>query len=86
MICGIVLPGGGAPLRDECGQRGPVGALVREAGSVAPGPLSGDRRSARIEAHAALILRLVGQKSDITLRDIQAGLAKADVSASIGTL
>ncbi len=31
-------------------------ALVREAGSVAPGPLGGDRRSAQIEAHAALIL------------------------------
>jgi transposase len=61
-------------------------ALVREAGSVAPGPLGGARRSAQIEAHAALILRLIGQKSDITLREIQAGLAKAGVSAGIGTL
>src|ERR671916_967839 len=60
-------------------------ALVREAGSVAPGPLGGDRRSAQIEAHAALILRLVDQKSDITLREIQAQLAKAGVSAGIGT-
>jgi transposase len=59
---------------------------VREAGSVAPGPLGGDRRSAQIEAHAALILRLVGQKSDITLREIRAELAKAGVSAGIGTL
>ena len=47
-------------------------ALVREAGSVAPGPLGGDRRSAQIEVHAALILRLVDQKSDITLREIRA--------------
>ncbi|RYI29963.1 MAG: IS630 family transposase, partial [Acetobacteraceae bacterium] len=31
-------------------------ALVREVGSGEPGPLGGDRRSARIEAHAALIL------------------------------
>jgi hypothetical protein len=46
---------------------------VREAGSVAPGPLGGDRRSAQIEAHAALILRLVGQKSDMTLQEIRAG-------------
>ncbi len=59
---------------------------MREAGSVAPGPLGGDRCSAQIEAHAALILRLVDQKSDITLREIQAGLAKAGVSAGIGTL
>jgi len=44
-------------------------ALAREAGSVAPGPLGGDRRSARIEAQAALILRLVEQKSDITLKE-----------------
>jgi transposase len=33
--------------------------LAREAGSVAPGPLGGDRRTARIEAHAPLILGLV---------------------------
>ena len=46
--------------------------LAREAGSVAPGPLSGDRRSARIGAQAALILRLVDRTSDITLREIRA--------------
>jgi transposase len=61
-------------------------ALAREAGSVAPGPLGGDRRSAQIEAHAALILRLVDQKSDMTLKEIRAELAKAGVSAGIGTL
>ena len=36
-------------------------ALLREAGSVAPGPLGGDWRSAQIESHAALLLRLVDQ-------------------------
>jgi transposase len=61
-------------------------ALAREAGSVAPGPLGGDRRSARIEAHAALILRLVDGKSDLTLKEIRVELAKAGVSAGIGTL
>jgi transposase len=61
-------------------------ALAREAGSVAPGPLGGDRRSSRIEAHAALILRLVEQKSDITLAEIQAELARAGVAAGIGTI
>jgi transposase len=61
-------------------------ALARKAGSVAPGPLGGDRRSARIEAHAPLILRLVGQKSDITLKEIRAELANAGVAAGIGTL
>jgi transposase len=61
-------------------------ALAREAGSVAPGPLGGDRRSARIEAHAGLILGLVDRKSDITLKEIRAELANEGVSAGIGTL
>jgi transposase len=61
-------------------------ALAREAGSVAPGPLGGDRRSAHIEAHAPLILRLVEQKSDMTLKEIRAELAKTGVAAGIGTL
>ena len=61
-------------------------ALAREAGSVAPGPLGGDRRSMRIEAHGALILRLVDRKSDITLKEIRAELASEGVSVGIGTL
>ena len=61
-------------------------ALVREAGSVAPGPLGGDRRSARIEAHAAFILRVVDRKPDMTLEEIRGELAKAGVQAGIGTL
>ena len=47
-------------------------AQAREAGPVAPAPLGGDRRSARIEADAGLILGLLEQKSDITLAEIQA--------------
>jgi transposase len=61
-------------------------ALSREAGSVAPGPLGGDRRSSRIEAHAALILALVEQKSDIALAELRAELAKAGVAAGITTI
>jgi transposase len=61
-------------------------ALSREAGSVVPGPLGGDRRSARIEAHAALILALVEQKSDIALTEIRAELARAGVAAGITTI
>jgi len=61
-------------------------ALMREAGSVAPGPLGGDRRSRRMDEHAALILGLVDAKSDITLKEIRAGLAEAGVSMGIGTI
>jgi hypothetical protein len=50
-------------------------ALARKAGSVAPGPLGGDRRLARIEVHAALILQLVNQSSAITLKEIRGKLA-----------
>jgi Transposase and inactivated derivatives len=61
-------------------------ALARDAGSVAPGPLGGDRRSSRIEAHAALILGFLDQKPDITLAEIRAELANAGVAAGIGTI
>lgn len=61
-------------------------AQAREVGSVAPGPLGGDRRSGRIEAHASLILELIEQKPDITLSEIQAELARAGVPAGIGTI
>jgi transposase len=61
-------------------------ALSREAGSVRPGPLGGDRRSSHVEAHAALILGLVEQKSDIALKEIRAELAKAGVAVGITTI
>ena len=60
--------------------------LARDAGSVAPGPLGGDRRTARIETHAPLILGLVERASDITLKEIRAKLAEAGVAVGIGTL
>jgi transposase len=61
-------------------------ALVREAGSVVPGPLGGDRRSGRIEAHAALILGLLERTRDITLSELRAELAEVGVSVGIAPL
>jgi transposase len=61
-------------------------ARSRDEGTVAPGPLGGDRRSARIEAHAPLILDLIEQKSDITLAELQVELARAGVPAGIATI
>lgn len=61
-------------------------ALSHRQGDVRPGPLGGDRRSAKIEAHSALILRLVEAKDDITLAELKASLAKHGVSAGMGTL
>ena len=61
-------------------------AQLRDTGTVAPGPLGGDRLSKRIEAHAALILGLKEWKPDMTLAEIRAELAKAGVRVGIGTL
>lgn len=61
-------------------------ALVRTRGDVRPGPLGGDRRSGRIEAHAELILDLLEQKPDITLAELRASLASAGIGVGIATL
>lgn len=42
----------------------------RDAGSLAPRPQGGDRRSGRIEVHAEEILALIAAKVDITLTEI----------------
>ena len=42
----------------------------RDTGVVAPRPQGGDKRSARIESHAAEILGLIADKVDITLAEI----------------
>ncbi len=61
-------------------------ALKAEVGDPAPKPQGGDRRSRRIEAHADLILKLLDEKKDITLADMQAKLLESGVKAGIGTL
>ena len=61
-------------------------SLKRSAGSVAPGPLGGDRRSGRIEAHAPLILGLLERTPDITLSELRTELAEAGVEVSIASL
>jgi transposase len=61
-------------------------AMVREKGSVAPGPLGRDRRSGRVEAYAALILELVERQPDLTLAEIQAELAGVGLSCSEGAI
>ena len=57
-------------------------ALMRKQGDVLPGPLGGDRRSGRIEAQAEVILGLLESKPDITLAEIEAGLAERGVLVS----
>lgn len=61
-------------------------AMAQATGSVAPGPLGGDRRSARVEAHAALIKELVERQPDATLSELQTELAQAGLSCSQGAI
>jgi transposase len=61
-------------------------SLVREQGDARPKPQGGDRRSARIEAHAAAILSLVEATPDLTLAEIKVALLANGAAFGIGTL
>lgn len=58
----------------------------REQGDAEPKQQGGDRRSERIEAHAAIILGLVRATPDLTLAELQKALAEQGLSFGIGTL
>jgi transposase len=51
-------------------------------GDARPGPLGGDRRSGLVEQNAEVILAMLEAKPDITLAELQAGLAERDVAVS----
>jgi transposase len=61
-------------------------ALSRTVGDTTPKPQGGDRRSGRIEAHAALILGALERKSDITLADLRTELAGRGIGVSVAGL
>jgi transposase len=61
-------------------------ALERRQGDARPKALGGDRRSGRIEGHAALILGLVDDRPDITLMEIKGALTREGVGVGIATL
>ena len=61
-------------------------ALERRQGDARPKALGGDRRSARIEARAGLILSLVEETPDITLEELRTALAVRGVAVGYGTV
>jgi transposase len=61
-------------------------ALDRDKGNILPGPLGGDRRSARIEQHHSLIRRLLDQKPDASIHELQRALSQHGHSFGYGTL
>jgi transposase len=61
-------------------------ARWRSTGSAAARPQGGDRRSHRIEAHAALILGAVEERADITLAELAEHVqAETGARFAIGT-
>jgi transposase len=60
--------------------------LSQRTGEVKPKPQGGDTRSARIEAHAALIFSLLEARRDMTLEELRAGLAERGVAVAVSTL
>lgn len=61
-------------------------ALERRQGDARPGPLGGDRRSARIEAQGALIKALVDATPDMTVEELRAALREHVHAFGYGTL
>ena len=61
-------------------------AREKETGSPAARPRGGDRWSARIDAHSRLIVSLVEESCDITLKELAAQLAEHGHRFSIGSL
>ena len=60
--------------------------LAREQGDVRPGALGGDRRSGRIEAHAALVLQLLEDMNDATIEELRQALGARGHQFGYGTL
>jgi transposase len=61
-------------------------ARLHRSGSVQPKAQGGDRKSSRIEAHAAFILAEYEAKSDISLAELKCKLAAQGTNVGIGTL
>jgi transposase len=61
-------------------------ALVRSQGGPQPGPLGGDRRSARVEAQGGLIRELPEATPDAATGELRAALAERGHAFGCGTL
>ena len=61
-------------------------ALERRHGDPRPGPLGGDRRSARVEAQSGLIKALLEATADIAVEELRAALAERGHTFGYGTL
>jgi transposase len=60
--------------------------MAREHGRAVAGKPGGDRRSSKTDAHAETIMAMLEAGGDITLAEIQTGLAAQGTHVGIGTL
>ena len=60
--------------------------LAREQGNARPKALGGDRRSGRIEAQVALILRLLMETPDQTIEELRRAIAERGHRFGFGTI
>ena len=60
--------------------------MVVQNGTPVAKPQGGDRRAARIDAHATFLLDAIETKDDITLVELRVLLAECGTSVEIGTL
>jgi transposase len=60
--------------------------LAREHGRAVARKPGGDQRSSKTDAHAEQIMGILEGQGDITLAEIQSGLAERGISVGIGTL
>jgi transposase len=61
-------------------------AQARSTGDVRPRRVGGDKRSARIEAYAPVILVAVQKKPDVTLAELRELLAEHGLAVAVSTL
>jgi transposase len=61
-------------------------ALQGAQGDLRPGPLGGDRRSARVEKQAHVIVGLLEQMRDATIEELRAALGAQGHQFGYGTL
>jgi transposase len=60
--------------------------LAREHGRAVARKPGGDQRSSKTDVHAKKIMALLEEQGDITLSEIQSGLADRGINIGIGTL
>ena len=60
--------------------------LAREQGLAIARKPGGDQRSSKTDVHAEQIFAMLDEQGDITLAELQSGLAERGISVGIGTL